>query len=75
MVCQLAKLAGLKVIGSTGSEDKVKYLLEEIGIDHAFNYNSISPSDALAKWGPIDIYWDNGMASASTSFSVLTRPL
>jgi len=59
IVCQIAKIYGLKVIGSTGSDHKVKFLLEEVGIDHAFNYKTFSPSDALSKWGPIDIYWDN----------------
>ncbi|KIJ38269.1 hypothetical protein M422DRAFT_33392 [Sphaerobolus stellatus SS14] len=59
MVCQFAKFAGLKVIASTGSDEKVKYLLEEIGVDHAFNYKTTNVDAALSKWGPIDVYWDN----------------
>ncbi|GJJ10829.1 hypothetical protein Clacol_005057 [Clathrus columnatus] len=59
MVVQLAKIAGLKVIASTGSDEKVNYLLKEIGVDVAFNYKTTSVDSALAKEGPIDLYWDN----------------
>jgi NADPH-dependent curcumin reductase CurA len=31
----------------------------ELEIDHAFNYKSIKLTEALKKYGPIDIYWDN----------------
>ena len=41
MVCQIAKNLGCKVIASTGSDAKVKWLMDEIGVDHAFNYNNI----------------------------------
>ncbi|KAG8711897.1 hypothetical protein FRC09_020346 [Ceratobasidium sp. 395] len=57
-VSQLAKAAGLKVIASTGSDEKVEYL-KSIGVDVAFNYKKTKISDILAKEGPIDIYWDN----------------
>ncbi|KAG9078532.1 hypothetical protein FRC06_008318, partial [Ceratobasidium sp. 370] len=57
-VSQLAKAAGLKVIASAGSDDKVEYL-KSIGVDVAFNYKKSKISDVLAKEGPIDIYWDN----------------
>lgn len=60
MVVQLAKLAGLKVIASTGTDEKVDYLLKEIGVDVAFNYNKTSINNVLEKEGPLDIYWDNG---------------
>ena len=59
MVVQFAKLRGLEVIGSAGSDEKVKWLTEELGIDHAFNYKRINPTEALKKYGPINIYWDN----------------
>uniref|UniRef100_A0A8H8CGT4 Enoyl reductase (ER) domain-containing protein n=1 Tax=Psilocybe cubensis TaxID=181762 RepID=A0A8H8CGT4_PSICU len=58
MVIQLAKLDGLRVIASAGSEDKVKFL-KEIGVDVAFNYKTCNTAEILAKEGPIDIYWDN----------------
>lgn len=59
---QLAKLKGCRVVGSTGSDDKVKLLKEELGYDDAFNYNKETDFDAaLAKYFPngIDIYLDN----------------
>lgn len=59
IVAQLAKLDGLKVIGSTGSDAKVKYLKDELGLDYAFNYKSESVDEALSNAGPVDIYYDN----------------
>jgi hypothetical protein len=59
MVAQFAKLKGLKVIGSAGSDEKVKWLMEELGLDHAFNYKRIKPMEALKQYGLINIYWDN----------------
>lgn len=56
---QLAKLAGLKVIGSTGDDAKVQFLKEELGVDVAFNYKTQSVWDVLKEHGPIDIYFDN----------------
>ncbi|KZO91022.1 NAD(P)-binding protein [Calocera viscosa TUFC12733] len=58
-VCQLAKAWGLKVLGSTGSDEKVKFLTDEIGIDHAFNYKTASTAQEVRKFGGLDIYWDN----------------
>ncbi|KAL3742164.1 hypothetical protein ACJRO7_017619 [Eucalyptus globulus] len=59
---QLAKLKGCRVVGSVGSDVKVKFLKEEIGYDEAFNYNVETDYDAaLSKYFPngIDIYLDN----------------
>lgn len=58
VVVQLAKLAGLKVIASAGSDDKVAYLRDELGADIAFNYKTTSTEDIL-KENPFDIYFDN----------------
>lgn len=60
LVVQFAKLAGMKVIASTGSDDKVKYLQQDLGADYAFNYKTMSVGEALEHNGPINIYWDNG---------------
>jgi NADPH-dependent curcumin reductase CurA len=60
IVAQIAKLKGCHVIGSTGSDDKVKWL-QQLGIDVAINYKKESIRDALklhAKNG-IDVYFDN----------------
>lgn len=57
---QLAKLAGLKVIATAGSDEKVEYVKNELGADVVFNYNTTSTDEVLREHGPIDIYWDNG---------------
>jgi hypothetical protein len=58
LVIQLAKLEGLKVIASAGSNEKVEFL-KELGADVAFNYKSTSTREVLEKDGPINIFWDN----------------
>ncbi|KAG8783121.1 hypothetical protein FRC12_020075 [Ceratobasidium sp. 428] len=58
LVIQLAKIKGLKVIASAGSEDKVEFM-KSIGADVAFNYKKENTREVLAKEGPIDVYWDN----------------
>ena len=54
LVIQLAKLDGLKVIGSAGSDEKVEFM-KEIGADVAFNYKTTSTNEILEKEGPIDV--------------------
>lgn len=39
--CQIAKINGCHVVGSTGSQEKLKWLIDEAKIDNAFNYNEI----------------------------------
>ncbi|VVA17604.1 PREDICTED: 2-alkenal reductase [Prunus dulcis] len=59
---QLAKLEGCRVIGSTGSDEKVRLIKEEFGYDDAFNYHKEKDFDAaLSKYFPngIDVYLDN----------------
>ena len=55
LLIQLAKLDGLKVIASAGSEDKVKFM-KECGTDVAFNYKTTSTKDVLMEHGPINLY-------------------
>ena len=38
LAAQFAKLRGHRVIGSAGSDEKVAYLLDELGLDAAFNH-------------------------------------
>ncbi|KAJ5679155.1 hypothetical protein N7462_007399 [Penicillium macrosclerotiorum] len=61
IVGQLAKREGLKVIGSVGSDDKLTYILNELGFDAGFNYKKEEPKKALARLAPqgLDIYYDN----------------
>ncbi len=61
-VGQLAKLKGAsRVIGSAGSDEKVKLLVEEYGFDAAFNYKNGPVRDQLREAAPegIDVYFDN----------------
>jgi NADPH-dependent curcumin reductase CurA len=62
VVIQLARLAGARVVGSAGSDAKVKYLMEQCGCDAAFNYKTVASFDeALEKYCPngVDCYFDN----------------
>ncbi|MFJ9694843.1 zinc-binding dehydrogenase [Kitasatospora sp. NPDC101183] len=59
---QVAKLLGAKlVIGSTGSKEKIDYLVEELGFDAAFDYHDGSPADRLGELAPdgLDVVFDN----------------
>jgi NADPH-dependent curcumin reductase CurA len=58
---QLAKLRGCRVIGSTGSLEKVRFLREECGFDVAFNYKTGPVLEQLNVEAPdgIDVYFDN----------------
>jgi NADPH-dependent curcumin reductase CurA len=58
---QLAKLRGCRVIGSTGSAEKVKFLRDECGFDIAFDYKIGPVVEQLKVEAPdgIDIYFDN----------------
>ena len=62
LVCQIAKIRGCRVIGSTGSDEKAAWLREEVGIDAAFNYKTTENLwEELPKHCPegIDVYFDN----------------
>ncbi|KKK22538.1 oxidoreductase, zinc-binding dehydrogenase family [Aspergillus ochraceoroseus] len=61
IVGQLAKHEGLKVIGSVGSDEKLDFIINELGFDGGFNYKNEKPADALARLAPegIDIYYEN----------------
>jgi NADPH-dependent curcumin reductase CurA len=62
LVCQIAKLKGCRVVGSAGSDEKVAWLLNEAGVDAAFNYKKVK--DLKAELGVlcpngIDVYFEN----------------
>ncbi|MEU9045854.1 MULTISPECIES: NADP-dependent oxidoreductase [unclassified Kitasatospora] len=62
IVGQIAKLKGAaRVIGSAGSDEKVKLLVEEYGFDAAFNYKNGPVVEQLQAAAPdgIDVYFDN----------------
>ncbi|WP_329032943.1 NADP-dependent oxidoreductase [Streptomyces sp. NBC_01725] len=80
-VGQLARIKGAsRVIGSAGSDDKVKLLVEEYGFDAAFNYKSGgSVKEQLKEAAPdgIDVYFDNvggeHLEAAISSFNLHGR--
>ncbi len=62
LVGQIAKLKGAaRVIGSAGSDEKVRVLLEDYGFDAAFNYKKGPVAEQLKEAAPdgIDVYFDN----------------
>ncbi|WP_372910878.1 NADP-dependent oxidoreductase [Salinigranum sp.] len=61
VVGQLASMAGARVVGTAGSEEKVEWL-SELGFDAAVNYRTADDYDAaLADVAPdgVDVYFDN----------------
>jgi NADPH-dependent curcumin reductase CurA len=61
VVGQLAKLSGCRVIGIAGTDEKIRYVVDQLGFDAGLNYKS---EDIPTRLGPlcpdgIDIYWDN----------------
>ena len=58
---QIAKIKGCYVVGSTGSDEKVRWLKEEAGIDAAFNYKNGPIRPQLKERTPkgVDVYFDN----------------
>jgi len=62
VVGQIAKIQGCRVIGITGSDEKVKLLVEKFGFDEAINYKTTTyMSNAIGTvcTDGVDIYFDN----------------
>lgn len=61
VVGQLAKRNGCRVIGVAGSQEKVDYVVDELGFDAAIDYKGEDVPVRLRKLCPhgIDVYWDN----------------
>ena len=76
VVGQIAKIKGAYVVGIAGSDEKVKYLLEELGFDAVINYKTEDINEALANACPngIDIYYENvGGKIADAVYPLLNR--
>ena len=58
---QIARLAGCRVVGLAGSDDKCRWLTGELGFDAAVNYKSGDLGRAVREACPrgIDVYFDN----------------
>ncbi|MEU4451025.1 NADP-dependent oxidoreductase [Nocardioides sp. NPDC023903] len=61
LVCQIAKLSGLRVVASAGTAEKVAWLRDEIGVDAAFNWRDRPLVESLRDAAPegLDLYFDN----------------
>ncbi len=61
VVAQIAKIKGCYVAGSTGSDDKKRWLLDEVGLDAAINYKTEPLTKSLREAMPkgIDVYFEN----------------
>lgn len=61
IVGQIGKAEGLRVIGTAGSDDKCRWLEDELGFDKAINYKSDKLVEQIAEATPdgVDIYFEN----------------
>jgi NADPH-dependent curcumin reductase CurA len=62
LVGQIARIKRCRVIGIAGSDEKVRFLVEELGFDGAFNYRESPDYDAKLKElcpNGVDMYFDN----------------
>jgi len=71
VACQLAKARGARVLGSAGSDAKVQWLKDRLGVDDAVNYRSEDIDAFLRRTAPdgLDAYFDN--VGGSTMDAVL----
>ena len=61
IAAQLAKHAGATVVGLAGTDDKCRWLVDDLGLDDAVNYKSADVPVELKRLFPkgIDVYFDN----------------
>jgi len=61
IVGQIGKLKGCRVVGIAGSDEKCKWIVDELGFDAAINYKTENVRQGLKRTCPngIDIYFDN----------------
>lgn len=73
VVGQIAKIKGCRVVGITGSDEKCRWLTQELGFDAAINYKTADLETELAQSCPdgIDVYFDN--VGGSILDAVLTK--
>jgi NADPH-dependent curcumin reductase CurA len=74
---QIAKIKKCRVIGSCGSDEKVAYLKDELGFDHAFNYKTKDIRAELRAGAPegIDVYFENVGGAHLDAALACMRPL
>ena len=61
VVGQVAKARGMRVVGSVGSEEKKRFVVEELGFDAAYDYKQDDVRAALREHCPdrIDVLFEN----------------
>ncbi|MGH9139206.1 MAG: NADP-dependent oxidoreductase [Acidimicrobiales bacterium] len=61
LAAQIAKLQGCRVIGIAGTDDKCRWLTDELGLDGAVNHRTDHVAARLKELCPdrIDVYFDN----------------
>ncbi len=61
IVGQLAKLQGCRVVGLAGTDEKCRWLIDELGFDGAINYKTDDLDARIRETCPdrIDVYFDN----------------
>ncbi len=61
VVGQIARIMGCRVVGTAGSDEKVDFIVNELGFDAGINYKTEDVDAALAAACPdgIDVYFDN----------------
>jgi NADPH-dependent curcumin reductase CurA len=74
-VCQIAKIKGCRTVGIAGSDDKNKYLKDELGVDAVVNYKNSGIQQALKEACPngVDVYFDNVGGEISDAVLLLLR--
>jgi NADPH-dependent curcumin reductase CurA len=72
---QIAKIRGCRVVGIAGSNEKIRFIVEDAGFDAAFNYKTAQDYKAeLKRLCPagVDVYFDNvGGAITDAVFPLL----
>lgn len=74
VVGQIAKIKNCKVIGIAGSDEKCRYITQDLGFDAAINYKTEKVRAAMQQHCPkgIDVYFDNvGGEILDTALSLL----
>lgn len=62
VVGQIAKMKGCRVVGLAGSDDKCRWLTDELGLDAAINYKDCGDYEAAIRRAcpdGVDVYFDN----------------
>jgi NADPH-dependent curcumin reductase CurA len=77
IVGQIAKIKGCRAVGIAGTDDKVRWIVDELGFDGAFNYkttkNYVEKLKELCPKG-IDVYFDNVGGAVTDAVIPLLNP-